>query len=113
MGRHPEKAIGYGGRARRVTGDQYDFFSIDFDYGNGVSSHNMCRQVDSCANGTGEIIMGTDGYTNCQNTIWDHNGNVIWEFEYPKDENEKKPDHSVYPSLRSGTYAPGICYQDW
>ena len=37
MGKHPEKAIGYGGRARRVTGDQYDFFSIDFDYGSGVS----------------------------------------------------------------------------
>ena len=44
-----------------LTGDQYDFFSIDFDYGNGVSSHSMCRQIDSCANGTGEIIMGTEG----------------------------------------------------
>jgi predicted dehydrogenase len=86
LGKTPEKAIGYGGRARRVTGDQYDFFSIDFDYGNGVYSHSMCRQIDSCANGTGEIIMGTEGYTNCQNTIWDLKGNVIWQFEYPKDE---------------------------
>jgi len=86
LGKYPEKAIGYGGRARRVTGDQYDFFSIDFDYGNGVSSHSMCRQIDSCANGTGEIIMGTEGYTNCQNTIWDLNGKVVWQFEYPKDE---------------------------
>ncbi|HOP59430.1 MAG TPA: Gfo/Idh/MocA family oxidoreductase [Bacteroidales bacterium] len=86
LGKYPERAIGYGGRARRVTGDQYDFFSIDFDYGNGVSSHSMCRQIDSCANGTGEIIMGTEGYTNCQNTIWDHNGKVVWQFEYPKDE---------------------------
>jgi predicted dehydrogenase len=87
MGKHPERAIGYGGRARRVTGDQYDFFSIDFDYGNGVSSHSMCRQIDSCANGTGEIIMGTEGYTNCSNRIWDLNGKLKWEFEYPKDEN--------------------------
>ncbi len=86
LGKHPEKAIGYGGRARRVTGDQYDFFSVDFDYGNGVSSHSMCRQVDSCANGTGEIIMGTEGYTNCQNAIWDLKGNIKWKFEYPKDE---------------------------
>jgi len=76
MGKYPLKAIGYGGRHRRVTGDQYDFFSIDFDYGNGVSSHSMCRQIDSCANGTGEVIMGTEGYTNCVNTIWDLNGNV-------------------------------------
>lgn len=87
MGKHPEKAIGYGGRARRVTGDQYDFFSIDYDYGNGVSSHSMCRELDSCANGTGEIINGTEGYTNCINTIWNLDGSVKWKFEYPKDEN--------------------------
>jgi len=87
MGKHPEKAIGYGGRARRVTGDQYDFFSIDFDYGNGVSSHSMCREIDSCSNSTGELIIGTEGYTNCNNKIWDLNGKLKWEFEYPKDEN--------------------------
>ena len=82
----PERAIGYGGRHRRVTGDQYDFFSIDFDYGNGLSSHSMCRQIDSCANGTGELIVGTEGYTNCENTIWDLKGNVKWKFDYPKGE---------------------------
>ena len=47
----------------------------------------MCRQIDSCANGTGELIMGTEGYTNCQNTIWDLKGKIMWQFEYPKDEN--------------------------
>lgn len=87
IGKHPEKAIGYGGRHRRVTGDQYDFFSVDFDYGNGISSHSMCRQIDSCANGTGELVMGTEGYTNCMNTIWDLDGKVKWHFDYPKDEN--------------------------
>ncbi|MGB4293427.1 MAG: Gfo/Idh/MocA family oxidoreductase [Bacteroidales bacterium] len=86
-GKHPLSAIGYGGRHRRVTGDQYDFFSIDFDYGNGVFSHSMCRQIDGCANGTGELVVGTEGYTNCQNTIWNLDGKVIWKFEYPKDEN--------------------------
>ena len=87
VGKHPDSAIGYGGRARRLTGDQYDFFSIDFDYGNGISSHSMCRQIDNCANGTGEIVMGTEGYTNCQNTIWNLDGSVKWQFEYPKGEN--------------------------
>jgi len=115
MGKHPDKAIGYGGRARRVTGDQYDFFSVDFDYGNGISSHSMCRQIDSCANGTGEIIMGTEGYTNCQNTIWDLEGNIKWKFEYPKDENGNQMEtilippyvqehmHLVY-AIRTGNY---------
>ncbi len=115
MGKHPEKAIGYGGRHRRVTGDQYDFFSIDFDYGNGISSHSMCREIDSCANGIGEIIMGTEGYTNCQNTIWDLKGKVKWSFEYPKDENGNPMNavkippyvqehmHLVY-AIRTGQY---------
>ena len=87
IGRQPESAVGYGGRARRLTGDQYDYFSIDFDYGQGVFSHSMCRQIDNCANGTGEFIMGTEGYTNCANTIWNLDGTVKWKFEYEKDEN--------------------------
>jgi predicted dehydrogenase len=115
MGKHPEKAIGYGGRHRRVTGDQYDFFSVDFDYGNGISSHSMCRQIDSCANGTGELIMGTEGYTNCIDTIWDLDGKVKWNFEYPKDENGNATNtlkipsyvqehmHLVY-AIRTGNY---------
>lgn len=98
MGKYPEKAVGYGGRARRVTGDQYDFFSVDFDYGNGVSSHSMCRQIDGCANATGELIMGTEGYTNCQNTIWDLEGNIKWQFEYPLDENGNSTKTLKIPS---------------
>jgi predicted dehydrogenase len=103
LGRQPESAVGYGGRARRLTGDQYDFFSIDFDYGGGVFSHSMCRQIDNCANGTGEFIMGTEGYTNCVNTIWNMDGSVKWKFEYPKDENF---------TVRSGTHAPCTCNPD-
>lgn len=87
MGRHPISAVGFGGRARRLTGDQFDFFSVDFDYGDGIFSHSMCRQIDDCANATGEFIMGTEGYTNCGNTIWNLDGSVKWKFEYPKDEN--------------------------
>lgn len=85
MGKHPESALGYGGRARRETGNQYDFFSIDFNYGNGRFSHSMTRQIDNCANGVGEMVIGTKGRTNCKNKIYDLDGNVIWQYEYPKD----------------------------
>lgn len=98
LGRQPESAVGYGGRARRLTGDQYDFFSIDFDYGLGVFSHSMCRQIDNCANGTGEFIMGTEGYTNCANTIWNLDGTVKWKFAYEKDENGNETDHIKIPA---------------
>ena len=84
MGKTPESAIGFGGRHRRLTGDQYDFFSIDFDFGNGISSHSFSRQIDGCANQLGEVIMGTEGYTNCKNTVFNHDGSVKWTYEYPK-----------------------------
>ena len=92
MGKHPEEAIGFGGRARRLTGNQYDFFSIDFGYGNGVFSHSMSRQIDDCANALGEHIMGTEGYTNCKNTIYNPDGSVKWQFEYPKDKDGRSTE---------------------
>lgn len=97
LGKKPESAIGFGGRARRLTGDQFDFFSIDFDFGGGLFSHSMCRQIDSCANNTGEFIMGTEGYTNCVNTIWNMDGSVKWKFEYPKDENGNEMNQVKIP----------------
>ena len=92
MGKQPESAIGFGGRAHRLTGDQYDFFSIDFDYGDGVSSHSMSRQIDGCANQLGEVIMGTEGYTNCVNAIYNLDGSVKWQYEYPKNKDGKSTD---------------------
>ena len=63
IGRVPESALGFGGRARRHTGNQFDFFSIDYDYGQDVHIHSMCRQVNSCYNRVSEIFVGTEGST--------------------------------------------------
>ena len=89
MGKQPESAIGFGGQVRRLTGDQYDFFSIDFEFGNGVFSHSMSRQIDGCANTLGELVMGTEGYTNCKNTIYNPDGTIKWQYEYPKNKDGK------------------------
>jgi myo-inositol 2-dehydrogenase / D-chiro-inositol 1-dehydrogenase len=40
------------------------------------------------------MIYGTKGYTNCQNKIWDNDGNLIWEYEYPLDD-EGRPTNRV------------------
>lgn len=85
-GKHPVKAVGFGARHRRRTGDQYDFFSVDFSYDNGMHMHSMCRQIDGCANNVSERIVGTSGVSNCQNRIEDHRGNPLWEYGYPADE---------------------------
>ena len=55
----PEKAVAFGSRHRRVTGDQYDNFSVDFIYEDGRHIHSMCRQINGCANGVYEILHGT------------------------------------------------------
>ena len=76
------KATGFGSRQRRVTGDQYDNFSIDFEMENGVHLHSMCRQIDGCSNAVGEIIYGTKGvYSSFDNTIKDLKGNLLWKFD--------------------------------
>lgn len=61
LGRTPVSVVGFGGRARRQTGNQYDFFSLDLDYGDGVHIHSQCRQLSGCYNRIGEFFRGTHG----------------------------------------------------
>ena len=60
----PVSAVGFGGRARRCAGDMYDFFSVDYDYGDGVHIHSMCRQVNGCWNWVGHDFVYEKGRTN-------------------------------------------------
>ncbi len=82
-GSHPVKAVSFGARHRRPTGDQYDFFSTDFVYEDGMHLHSMCRQIDGCANKVEELITGTEGRSNCMNRVEDLEGNTIWQYQYP------------------------------
>lgn len=86
---HPVKAVGFGGRHRRVTGNQFDFFSVDFEYADGFRVHSMCRQINGCVNNVSEFVRGTEGYSNCRNTIYNPDGTVKWQYEYPKNEEGK------------------------
>ncbi len=94
FGTHPVKAVGMGSRLRRVTGDQYDNFSIDYTFENGVHVHSMCRQINGCANSVSERLQGSKGSTNCQSTILNLAGEEIWKYEYPLD-SDGKPTNSV------------------
>ncbi len=82
-GLRPASAVGFGSRQRRVTGDQYDNFSIDFTMENGIHMHSMCRQIDGCVNNVSEFIQGTRGSWSSHggHSIKDLTGNVIWEYD--------------------------------
>jgi len=98
-GMHPVKAVGFGARHRRVTGDQFDSFSVDFTYENGIHVHSMCRQMNGCANSVSETIRGTRGSSNCRNKILGPDGAKVWSFNYGKDSRgraRKNPKVSAY-----------------
>lgn len=83
-GLKPISAVGFGSRHRRITGDQYDNFSVDFTMENGIHFHSMCRQIDGCANNISEFIQGTKGSwtTQGETAIKDLAGNVIWKYDH-------------------------------
>ena len=56
IGRYPRTAMAVGARTRRQTGNQYDFFSVDFDYGDGLHIHSLARQIPDCAGRIGELF---------------------------------------------------------
>jgi predicted dehydrogenase len=61
LGKLPVSAVGFGGRARRQTGNQFDFFSVDYDFGDGVHIHSQCRQIAGTYQRVGEIFTGSEG----------------------------------------------------
>ena len=86
-GKFPERAVGFGSRHRRVTGDQYDNFSVDFVYPGDIHVHSMCRQIDGCANNVSEFVRGTKGYSDCSSYIAKPNGEKVWTYEKSEDVN--------------------------
>ena len=95
-GSHPVKAVGFGSRLRRITGDQFDNFSVDFTMENGIHMHSMCRQINGCVDNVSERIQGSKGATNCRDSITDLAGNEIWKFQYPLDAEGKADGFDPY-----------------
>lgn len=99
-GKHPIKAVGFGSRLRRITGDQFDNFSIDFIYDDDVHMHSMCRQINDCARSVSEYIRGTKGYTNGKDKIFSLDGTLKWEYQYPVDEKGEKMGIKISPYVQ-------------
>lgn len=61
MDRLPVTALGFGGRARRETGNVFDFFSVDYDFGDDIHIHSQCRQISGTYGRVGETFTGATG----------------------------------------------------
>jgi predicted dehydrogenase len=84
LGKTPTKATGMGAHVRRATGDQYDFFSVDYEYDQDVHMHSTIRQLNGCANERQEVLIGTKGAANLEGFITDLSGNQIWKYDGPE-----------------------------
>jgi len=96
IGTHPVKVLGMGGRARRVTGDQFDFFSADFTYPGDVHVHSMCRQVSGCDGGVHERVIGQKGVSNCRGQL---GGEKV---EFQKNDPYTQEHKDLQDAIRSG-----------
>ncbi|SRR5690554_612209 len=95
MGENPIHAVGFGGRARRLTGDIFDFFSVDYYYKNNKRMLHTARQIDGCDGNVSEQVMGTKGIARLNDRgeirLYDWNENLLWEYDY-----ENKPVKNPY-----------------
>ena len=86
MGERPMRAVGFGGRAQRLTGDIYDFFSVDYYYEHSKRMLATARQIDGCEGNISEQVYGTKGVAFLNNgddiKITDYVGNVLWKYDY-------------------------------
>ncbi|MGH9340813.1 MAG: Gfo/Idh/MocA family protein [Acidobacteriota bacterium] len=84
MGSHPIAAVGMGGRARRPTGDQYDFFAVDYEFPGGVHMQSTTRQLNGCTNVRAEMLIGTKAACDCTGKLYDLDGKLVWQYEGPE-----------------------------
>ena len=87
-GLKPASAVGFGSRQRRVTGDQFDNFSVDFVMENGIHLHSMCRQISGCTDNVSEFIQGAKGSWSSNGIIKDLAGNEIWRYDFEKEKEQ-------------------------
>lgn len=114
LGSHPVKAIGYGGRQQRISGDQFDQFSIAYDYENGKKVHCATRQINGCDNGRSQIITGTKGYADANGSLYNFDDELIWEYPHPDDDDPENEwfvnnplvqEHvELITAIRNGSY---------
>ncbi len=102
---HPVKAVGFGSRLRRITGDQYDNFSIDYEFEDSRHFHSMCRQINGTARNVSERIQGSKGaaylFQSQEVYINDLAGEVKWKYDYPLNEaGEPSKDEMTNPYVQ-------------
>jgi predicted dehydrogenase len=102
IGKPPVRAVGMGARMRRPTGDQYDFFSVDYTFERNVHLHSTIRQISGCANERDESIVGTKGVADLSGTITDLAGKAVWKYDGPEVDAVVQEHADLVRAIRTG-----------
>jgi predicted dehydrogenase len=78
----PLNVSAIGSRVRRVAGNIYDNFSMDFTFEKGVRLFAQVRKMDGCDNKVGVDIQGEKGvWSSSDYSIHDTEGNLVWKYD--------------------------------
>ena len=106
LGETPKRAVGMGAHVRRRTGDQYDFFSIDYTYDGNVHMHSTIRQLNGCANEAQEVVVGTKGYADVgyggTPALYDLTGKQVWKYTGPENDPLVQEHVDFVTAIRTG-----------
>ena len=77
IGRYPRTAMGIGARHHRITGNTYDCFSIDYNYGESLHIHAIARQINGCSDRCCTSLVGSEGAIDVLGKIKRFDGKVV------------------------------------
>jgi len=102
---HPKAALGMGFQTRKLKdfGHIFDFFSVDFDFGEGAHVVSTCRQISGCSNSISEGVRGTKGWAETSDVARRYQINGKSVFDWKKNNRPYVQEHTdLIASIRKG-----------
>jgi hypothetical protein len=82
-------------------GHIFDHFAVEFEYPGGVPMFSQCRQIDSCDNKVEELVVGTQGKSNCKDSIQLKDGKR-WRFREKETSAYQQEHMNLIASIQAG-----------
>ena len=104
-GSHPVKAVGMGGRSKRIGkefGEIFDHHYVEFRYADGTVMNSQCRHWKNTWSRVSEQIAGSEG-TASAGVIRDRSGKIIWRFTGAGNQPYQVEHDELYASIRNDT----------
>lgn len=100
----PIKAIGVGGRQKRVDplyGNIYDHFAIEYEYENDVKGYHFTRQHSGCPGRNTVEVFGDEGYAYLQMyKEWRITGKNPWSYEGEQNVMHQAEQDALFAAIR-------------